>query len=410
MGSWSARIPSALAALLLLAVTVAIGHRLFPGTRTGLVAGIALATTGRFFWQARWAEPDMLFSAGVGLAVLGWLLLRDGKPAAGLPVAVLGLAGAILSKGPVLFAIVIPGILTGTFLLPRPRRRGAVLWFAVAWLAAVGIVSIWLLLAVRRGYPLGDVLHRQVVERAESGLHHRQPWHYYLWNLPVDLMPWTVFLPAAILDLRRDGRFRRERLWLAVWPAVVLALFSLSPEKRSLYLLPVLPALALWIGSALERAWLPSAGVGDGDRPAGPSRRRGPWIALGLASALFVLAAPFLRLADARGKSNRAVAEELVRRAEGCRSAALQRSEGSPAVAFYAAPVLGEKLVFLPNRQAAAAYLRGANACILLTHRAAGEEIARALGDRAEAIPALARSNDEWLFLKTRPSPGPPSP
>ena len=58
---WTARLPTALAAVGVCLVTWRLGVRLFSPT-TGLLAALVLATSGGFFWSGRQALPDMLLT------------------------------------------------------------------------------------------------------------------------------------------------------------------------------------------------------------------------------------------------------------------------------------------------------------------------------------------------------------
>ena len=58
---WTARLPSALAAVSTCLVTWRMGARLF-SPRAGLLAALVLTTSAGFFWSGRQALPDMLLT------------------------------------------------------------------------------------------------------------------------------------------------------------------------------------------------------------------------------------------------------------------------------------------------------------------------------------------------------------
>ncbi|HLN86998.1 MAG TPA: hypothetical protein VK200_11055, partial [Candidatus Limnocylindrales bacterium] len=88
-------------------------------------------------------------------------------------------------------------------------------------------------------------------QRYTAGAGHRQPFYYYLTTLPVDLLPWTIFTLPALLAYRPFRRIWRDPvlLFFVIWFLSVLLFFSASDTKRELYLLPLLPVLALLIGN-----------------------------------------------------------------------------------------------------------------------------------------------------------------
>ena len=84
-------------------------------------------------------------------------------------------------------------------------------------------------------------------------------------------MPWTLALPALLSNLsaghagaERAGNETARRLLLAAF-FVGLLLLSLAASKRSLYLVPLLPALAVPVGLWLDRL----SHVSDGDSARG---------------------------------------------------------------------------------------------------------------------------------------------
>jgi hypothetical protein len=70
------------------------------------------------------------------------------------------------------------------------------------------------------------------------------PW-YYLVNLPVDWLPWSLFLPWTVPWVwRRRREDDRMRLLLS-WTVPAFVVFSIIIGKRAIYLLPLAPALAI---------------------------------------------------------------------------------------------------------------------------------------------------------------------
>src|SRR5262245_11994308 len=121
VNEFSARLPSALAALLTLLVGYELGRRLF-SPHTGLLTGLILANTPMLCGAARFANPDALLNLFSCLTLtVFWI---------GLPqrnrlwyVAVGTSAGlAVLAKGPV--GLVLPGAVALTY-LTWTRQLGA---------------------------------------------------------------------------------------------------------------------------------------------------------------------------------------------------------------------------------------------------------------------------------------------
>ena len=93
------------------------------------------------------------------------------------------------------------------------------------------------------------LFHQTVTRYADSWGHIKPPWYLFtnaaswLWMPITLLLPWLV--PAWIKDLKNhDGRI----LLLLGYIILILTFFSLSAGKRSLYIFPAAPAVALAAG------------------------------------------------------------------------------------------------------------------------------------------------------------------
>ena len=107
-------------------------------------------------------------------------------------------------------------------------------------------------LAGGRAY-LDHIVLKQNVTRYANPWHHRLPWYYYLTVIPPEFLPWSFFLPTAVVAARGVGGRERSglRLW-ACWAVVTVVFFSLSPAKRDVYVLTMYAAMALLVGAGLD--------------------------------------------------------------------------------------------------------------------------------------------------------------
>lgn len=110
-----------------------------------------------------------------------------------------------------------------------------------------------------------ELFWKQQVERFFSpSLQHVQPIWYYIPIILAGLFPWT---PLAGLLFRRKTYKDTRVYFLAGWVVYGLLFFSISRNKLPGYVLPLLPALAIVLASALEAAeaqakwWLSAAAL-----------------------------------------------------------------------------------------------------------------------------------------------------
>ena len=247
------RLPSSLLALLSVLLLYRLGRDLV-SPRAGLFGALVLATTQRFFLEARWVHIDMLLTFLVLVALdSAWRALEGGERWR-WALAYLAAGLGCLAKGPV--AVAIPAAALLTFLASvreLPRMRDTRWWIGVP--AALLPALIWLGASSHSaGFDLFSVIRVQVFQRFQEGVHHPRPFYYYFYSLPLEFLPWTPFLAGAFATTfpGADRSNRRALLYLYGWFLGGLALFSVAAEKRPSYLLPILPALALLLGIFLD--------------------------------------------------------------------------------------------------------------------------------------------------------------
>lgn len=283
----AARLPSALAAIAALLLVWKIAERLV-SRRAAWLSALVYVTSGTILWQGRFGQIDMLLGALVALAVWFWVRAwTEERPA--LMLGFFASAGlATVAKGPVgllppLFGIVL-------FLLATRRAREIPKLRIGRGLAVyAAVVLAWLVPAALHGGSsyLEQIAFKQTVTRYAEPWHHFQPPWYYLTTIPADFFPWTFLIPTAlVLGWKRlSGRGRDGFLFGLSWVVATLVFFSVSPAKRSVYMLTMYPGLALVVGIALDR-------LAEKGASAAPARGEKALTVPLLLLALFALALP----------------------------------------------------------------------------------------------------------------------
>jgi 4-amino-4-deoxy-L-arabinose transferase-like glycosyltransferase len=251
VNEWTVRLPVALSGVGFVLATYYFARDFF-SPRVGFLAAAILATMVRVIWEARWTHIDVLFCFLFLLAVYyaARALLEKGHPNEIL-IAYVFIGLATLAKG--LIGMVLPALLLIGFMIARRDWRmlaAAKLHWGIP--IVLGVVAPWFFLvsAAIGGKWLSEFIFVHHVRRYTVGAGHREPFYYYLTTLPVDVLPWTLFAVAALYAYRRCYRSLLAdpaKLLLVVWFLVVFLFFSASATKRALYLMPLLPAVALFI-------------------------------------------------------------------------------------------------------------------------------------------------------------------
>jgi 4-amino-4-deoxy-L-arabinose transferase-like glycosyltransferase len=261
----AARLPSALAGIAVIWLTLQIGSRLFGGL-TGVIGAALLLSVFEFGHQARRIQLDVLLTLFETAALVTfWYLDRGlGKRRVCLVLIHAALGLALLTKGPVGFLIPFLAIVSYLIWERRPRQIAEVF---LSWhlLLSLGPVLCWISGALALAPPgfADEALGTNLIGRFLEGTSHARPVYYYLYKFPVDFLPWTVLWPMVYLVGRRQVFTAAEqaagpqvqRAWrfLSCWVAVSLVFFSISSGKRGIYIVPAYPAMALLCADSLTR-------------------------------------------------------------------------------------------------------------------------------------------------------------
>jgi 4-amino-4-deoxy-L-arabinose transferase-like glycosyltransferase len=92
-----------------------------------------------------------------------------------------------------------------------------------------------------------EIFYKQTVGRAVGAWVHRSPPWFYLVRAPLTLLPWFFLTVAALRARDETAKFARS------WMLAVLVPYSLLSSKLDVYMIAMLPAVALLIARFLER-------------------------------------------------------------------------------------------------------------------------------------------------------------
>jgi hypothetical protein len=263
----AARLPSALAALGLVALTMRLVSRQL-GAATGVLGALLLVGTFDFIDNARRAGLDLplAFCETAALAAFWSGLGTAAPPRRNVLVLHACLGLALLAKGPP--GWLVPALVMAVHLAGERRARDLGAWLR-PWALAVslGPVLAWLAACMALAPPgwLQVALIENVFGRVLGGVAHDHPIWFFAEQLPRKLLPWSLLLPVVAVAgasiLRREPDLERRRAWrlLLAWAVVTLAFFSLSSGKRVRYLIPSYPAWGLLFADSL-RWWVGRAG------------------------------------------------------------------------------------------------------------------------------------------------------
>ena len=274
LGTWAARLPSALASVVTM---LALGDTLLRHPfqadthprRTAVAAALAFALSPLVLIWSRTAVSDALLSGTLALSLLcQWRCYASGSGRRWW-LAWIVLAFAVLTKGPV--AVVLTGITLVLFALIRRDFSG--LWVSLRPLQGLlitGLISLpWYAAELLvEGQPFWDSFFGyHNLQRLTSVVNdHLQPWWFFGPVLVVASFPFT---PLLLFGLGRviasfSGGASQQRMptgdslayFAGSWLLAVLLLFTAAATKLPSYWLPATPAAALLIAATARPASL----------------------------------------------------------------------------------------------------------------------------------------------------------
>jgi 4-amino-4-deoxy-L-arabinose transferase-like glycosyltransferase len=239
------------------------------------LSAAALVTCGLWPGFARGVTCDLPLTVSIETALLSFFLWESKESEAGAHrlwyVFCFALGLATLAKG--LVGVVLPMmiiapylILTGAWkslLRPRLIILGALIF--------LGTAAVWYAPVIARNgrefineFFVGHHFRRYLSNKYR----HPQPFYFFPLVVVAGSFPWSFYLLSSVrrtLVRLWSGQTKvgetkvcpidRLNLFLLLWIAAPIVFFSFSWSKLPGYILPVFPAVALMVGSELERWW-----------------------------------------------------------------------------------------------------------------------------------------------------------
>lgn len=256
MSEFAIRFPSAALAVVGVLLTYWTGLALW-GVEAGIVAALILATSFEWVRAATTARVDMTLTVCMVLAFLFFQsLYRRGTVSRGESLLFALLLGfATLAKGPV--GAVLPGLTVVVFLVLQ-KDLAFLTRFSLLSSGALFVVvaGAWYGLALWQGgydFFATQIMKENILRFVSSnaaGAGHEHAFYYFVPNLMLGMAPWSFFFPAAAVFLyQRRAAWREQQLsYPIVWAVTVFLFYSAASGKRTVYILPMYPALALLLG------------------------------------------------------------------------------------------------------------------------------------------------------------------
>lgn len=273
VSEFTSRLPSTLAFITLIGfVLVFFGKRI--KFQQAFIATLLLITCVEIHRAAMTTRVDMLLTTFIVIGLFQLYRWEDKLELKGLPIIIPALLGcAVLTKGPV--GLILPLFVFGAYLLMLRKYSLLVIFKALLYsgVSSMFLPLLWYLSAWKQG---GDQFLNVVLAENfgrffnlstpdinyELG-HENGVWYNFM-TLAAGFIPWTLFFFFSLFGLKLhkpDKSFKeivkdcwtkiqsmeKEKLFSLVALVCILFFYSIPASKRSVYLMPAYPFIAIFL-------------------------------------------------------------------------------------------------------------------------------------------------------------------
>ena len=273
VSEFTSRLPSAIGyTLMLIFVLILFGRK--TRFQEAFIATLLLLTCFEIHRAGLSSRVDMVLTAFMVIGLIQLFRWEDNLELKGLPVVIpLILSGAILTKGPV--GVILPLFVFGVYLLALRKYSWLKITKSILFIgiASCFIPSLWYIEAWRQGSNeflnvilaenFGRFFHLGS-ENIQYELGHERGVWYNMVTLLAGFIPWTLLLFFSLFGLKINKPESPIKQWfIKVWNHIlsmdkiklfslvasvcILFFYAIPSSKRSVYLMPAYPFLALFI-------------------------------------------------------------------------------------------------------------------------------------------------------------------
>jgi 4-amino-4-deoxy-L-arabinose transferase-like glycosyltransferase len=258
-GDWSARLPSAADASLMVAAIYLFLRRFCSGFE--LDGALMTASSAGVIGFARAASMDMPLAATLTMALLAWYGWRDSGRRLHLALFYVFLGLGVLAKGPIAPFLAAAIIVIFSLAMRDARLLRRTLWLPGIFLFCAVVLPWYIAVEIRNPeFFRVFILEHNFARFGTNLYHHKEAFWYYLPVVLMAALPWTIFMVAALIDNLRAWWASGRKLssedalsaFLVIWLVVPVVFFSISQSKLPGYILPALPAATLLLCAYLR--------------------------------------------------------------------------------------------------------------------------------------------------------------
>ena len=204
-----------------------------------IVSPLILSTTFLWINYTHLATQDIIYSSLINLGIYSSVKSLKERKNKYFFFSSLWIGLAYMLKTYLTFIpliAIIPLFLRGKFFEKKLFWLGLIIGFSPFALWSFKVIIIY-------GISTYSGLFEKLVQLSGKN-NFTKPFYYYLWNIPLNIFPWSIFALIGILNSFKSKSFI-ERYILFFYPFLNIVLLSLFSTKTQYYSLQILPLISL---------------------------------------------------------------------------------------------------------------------------------------------------------------------
>ena len=227
---FAAYLPTTTAAILMLFITYKL-HEEFFNKKYAIISPLILATTYLWFDYSHLATQDIIYSCLVTIGVFSLVKIKDKDNKFYILLFGIWIGLSFMMKT---FLVFVPL----TSLLPYLFKKKNLLFSKFFWLGLlIGFIP-FLSWALSINFYLEKNIIFYLVEKfniLSSKNTFTNPFYYYLWNIPVTFLPWSIFAIIGTIHNLYDSK--ENKYILSFFPIILIGILSIFSTKTPYYTL-----------------------------------------------------------------------------------------------------------------------------------------------------------------------------
>ena len=229
---FAAYLPSTTAAILMLLITYKL-HEEFFNKKYALVSPLILATTYLWFDYAHLATQDIIYSCLVTLGIFSLVKVKSKNNRFYILLFGIWIGLSFMMKT---FLVIVPLL----SLLPYLLIKKDIFFSKYFWIGLlIGFVP-YLFWALSIDPYLNKNILFFLIEKFNFLTNKNtftNPFYYYLWNIPVTYLPWSIFAIIGTIYNLNEGK--ENKYILALFPITLIIIISIFSTKTPYYTLQI---------------------------------------------------------------------------------------------------------------------------------------------------------------------------